>query len=141
MKDNLIKGLVLLILLGGAGWTGYSIGLHHRSEVERRQTLIEEAMTSPDFELGLVLEQKGTFVSSFSALQKLRPGDIDGGIRDVERMCFSAADPVYGKHPETRIVANLLFDDFRHYFQTYCTNRATLTSAEQNLQRNLADWK
>ena len=141
MKRILVNGLVLLVLIGAAAWTGYFIGQHHSSGLGQRETSIEEAMQTPDFKLGLVLEQKGTFVVSFGALQKLRAGDIEGGTRDVERLCFSAADTVYGNHLETRFVAKSFFDDFRDYRQSYRTNRADWSITEQNLERKLADWK
>jgi hypothetical protein len=139
---HIIIGLILLVLVGAAAWIGYSIGQHHRSEVQPRDwASIEQAMKSPDFEVGVVLEQKGTFVVSFGALQKLRAGDIRGGIQEVQTLCFSAADTVYGDHPETRSVAKTFLPDFRHYLQTYCTNRADWTITQENLERKLADWK
>lgn len=142
MKRILITGLALLVLIGAAAWIGYSIEQHRGSEVRQRDwASIQKAMKSPDYELGVVLEQKGTFVGSFGALQKLRAGDIEGGTRDVERLCFAAADTVYGGHPETEFIAKSFLDEFRHYRQTYRTNSADWTIMEQNLERKLADWK
>jgi hypothetical protein len=123
MKRILINGLVLVVLVCAAAWVGYSIG-HRRG-----------------FELGLIPDQRITFVVSFSALQKLRAGDIEGGTREVERVCFSAAETVYSGRPETRLVASTFFGDFRHYRQTYRTNSAAWTPIEQQLEKTLADWK
>ena len=131
----------MLVLVGAATWLGYSIGQRHRSEVGQGEASIEEAMKSPDFELGVVLDRKGTFVVSFSALQKLRAGDIEGGTRNIESLCFAAADTVYGSRPETRVAASSMLDEFRHYRQTYRTNSADWTITEQNLEQKLAKWK
>jgi hypothetical protein len=144
MKRILVKGLVLLVLIVAAAWVGYFIGRYDSSKLEQQEASIasiEEAMKSPDFKLGVVLEQKGTFVVSFGALQKLRAGDIGGGTREVETLCFSAAATVYGSHPETRFVAKSFLDDFKHYRQTYRANNADWSIMERNLERELADWK
>ena len=89
----------------------------------------------------MVLEQKGAFVGSFDALQKIRAGDVEGGTRRIESSCFAAADTVYSGHPETEFVAKSFLEDFRHYRQTYRTNNADWSITEQNLERKLADWK
>ena len=140
MKHIIVR-LILIVLIGAAAWIGYSIGQHHASAGQQRETSLEEAMKSPDFQLGVILEQKGTFVVSFGALQKLRAGDINGGIRSLQSLCFAAADTVYSGHPETRFVAKSFLSDFKHYRRTYCTNSADWTITEQNLERKLADWK
>jgi hypothetical protein len=123
MKRALIVGLVLIGVFVATAWGFYSLG-HRRG-----------------YELGLVLEQKGAFVGSFDALQKIREGNIDGGTRRTESTCFAAADTVYGGHPECDFVAKTFLSDFRHYRQTYRTNSAEWTPMEQNLERELAGWK
>jgi len=123
MKRILINGLVLVVLVCAAAWAGYSIG-HRRG-----------------FELGLVLEQKGTFVGTFDALQKIRAGDVQAGTQRIEHSCFAAADTVYADRPETEFVAKTFLDDFRHYRQTHRTNSADWSITEQNLERKLANWK
>ena len=123
MKRILIKGLILAVIVCAIAWVSYSIG-HRRG-----------------FELGLVLEQKGTFVGTFDALQKIRSGDIEGGTRRIESSCFAAAATVYAGRPETELVAKSFLADFRHYRQTYRNNRADWSIMEQNLERELADWK
>jgi hypothetical protein len=122
MKCIFIKGLVLVAIVCTTDWAAYSIG-HQRG-----------------FKLGLVLEQKGTFVGTFDALQKIRAGDVGAGTQRIESLCSAAADTVYSGQPETRIVANTFFDDFKHYRQTYRTNSAGWSTTEQNLDRKLANW-
>src|SRR5208283_2887437 len=122
MKRILIIVLVFAGAIIATGWAAYSIG-HRRG-----------------YELGLVLEQKGAFVGSFDAVQKLRAGDIEAGTRRIETTCFAAADTVYAGHPECDFVAKTFVSDFRHYRQTYRTNSADWSVMEQNLERKLADW-
>ena len=123
MKRTLVIGLVFIGAIVATAWASYSLG-HHRG-----------------YELGLVLEQKGAFVGSFDALQKIRAGDIDGGTRRIESTCFAAAGTVYRGHPECDFVAKTFLSDFRHYRQTYRTNSADWTPMEQGLERELANWK
>ena len=120
---RIIKGLVLAAIICGAVWAAYFIG-HRRG-----------------YDLGLVLSQKGAFVGTFDALQKLRAGELEAGIRRIESSCFAAADTVYAGRPETEFVAKSFLADFRHYRQTYRTNSAEWSIAEQNLERKLVDWK
>jgi hypothetical protein len=122
MKRILITGTVLAGVVIATSWLAYSIG-HRRG-----------------FELGLVLEQKGAFVGTFDALQKIRAGDIEAGTRRLESSCFAAADTVYSGYPETRVVASSFLDDFRHYRKTYRANSADWSITEQNLERKLAGW-
>jgi hypothetical protein len=123
MKRILIIGLVFVGVIIATAWASYSVG--HRRGYER----------------GLVLGQKGAFVGSFDALQKIRAGDIEAGTRRIETTCFSAADTVYAGHPECDFVAKTFLNDFRHYRQTYRTNGADWSVAEQNLERKLVAWK
>jgi len=123
MKRTFIIGLVFIGAIIVTAWASYSVG-HRRG-----------------YELGLILEQKGAFVGSFDALQKIRAGDIDGGTRRTESTCFAAAATVYAGHPECDFVAKSFLSDFRHYRQTYRTNSAEWTPMEQNLESELADWK
>lgn len=113
----------MVVIVCAVAWAAYSIG-HRRG-----------------FELGLVLEQKGIFVGTFDALQKIRSGAVGAGTQRIESLCFRAADTVYAGRPETRSVAETFFDDFRHYRQTYRTNSADWSITEQNLERKLTDWK
>lgn len=123
MKRILINGLVLVSLICAAAWVAYSIG-HRRG-----------------YDLGLALDQKGVFVGTFDALQKIRAGEVEAGTRRIETSCFEAADSVYAGRPETEFIAKSLLGDFRHYRQTYRTNSADWSITEQNLERKLADWK
>jgi len=123
MKRTLIAGLVFIGAIVATAFASYSLG-HRRG-----------------YELGLVLEQKGAFVGSFDALQKIRAGDIAGGTQRIQSTCFAAAATVYAGHPECGFVAKTFLTDFRHYRQTYCTNSAEWTPTEQNLERELATWK
>ena len=123
MKRILIIGLVLVGAIVATAWASYSLG-HRRG-----------------YELGLVLEEKGAFVGSFDALQKIRAGDVEAGTRRIESSCFAAADTVYAGHPECDFIAKTFVSDFRHYRQTYRTNSVEWSITEQNLERKLADWK
>jgi len=40
--------------------------------------------------------QNGTFVGSLGALNRLRAGDINSGTEQIEVLCFSSANVVYG---------------------------------------------
>ncbi len=122
MKRTLVIGLVLIGVIIATAWVSYSLG-HRRG-----------------YELRLVLEQKGLFVGTLDALQKLRAGDVEAGTRRIEKTCFVAAGKVYAGHPECDFVAKTFLTDFRHYRQTYRTNRADWSIAEQNLETKLADW-
>jgi hypothetical protein len=121
MKRFLLLGLVLA-LMSGAAWASYSLGYQR------------------GFDRALVL-QNGTFVGTFDAMQKLRSGDVDGGTRRIEALCFSAANTVYSGRGTSRFVATTFFSDFKKYRQTYRDNRGNWTVAEQNLERKLDNWK
>lgn len=122
MKRILIIEVFAVALIATA-WISYSIG-HRRG-----------------YELAVVLEQKGAFVGSFDALQKIRAGDIQGATQRIESTCFAAADTVYGSHPECDFVAKTFLSDFRRYRQTYRSNSADWSIMEQNLERKLGDRK
>lgn len=86
--------------------------------------------------------QKGTFVGTMDALEKLRAGQTDEGIRRIESLCFSAAntlyeDPRYRDHIVTKSFAQPLI----HYRETYRTNRAEWTPAEERLEGLLVSWR
>ncbi len=121
MKRFLLLGAILLLLcaIGSASYfVGYQRG----------------------FDRALVL-QNGTFVGTFDALQKLRAGDVEGGTRRIETLCFSAANTVYSDRAASQFVAKSFVRDFRNYRQTYRTNRVDWTVAEENLETKLANWK
>jgi hypothetical protein len=71
--------------------------------------------------------QKGTFVGTLDALQKLRAGDVADGTRRIEALCFSAAgmlysDPDYRDQFVTRTFAPVLIQ----YRAAYRGNRTIL---------------
>jgi hypothetical protein len=117
MKRIIVSGAVLAVVCAAA-WAAYSIGYRR------------------GFDRALIL-QNGTFVGTFDALQKIRAGDVDGGTRRIESLCFSAANTVYGDRPAGEFVAKTFLDEFRRYRQTYRSNSAEWTVAEQNLERKL----
>ncbi len=121
MKRVLLPGAVL-VLACGVGCAGYFVGYHR------------------GFDRAVVL-QNGTFVGTFDALQKLRSGDLEGGTRRIETLCFSAANTVYGGRPVSQFVAKTFVQDFKEYRQTYRSNRTDWTAAEENLETKLAEWK
>ncbi len=115
---RIIISAVLLAVVCAAAWAAYSIG--HRRGFDRA--------------LGL---QNGTFVGTFDALQKIRAGDVEGGTRRIETLCFSSANTVYSDRPAGDFVAKTFLDEFRKYRQTYRNNATEWTIAEQNLERKL----
>ena len=117
MKRIIVSGVVLVVVCAAA-WAAYSIGYRR------------------GFDRALIL-QNGTFVGTFDALQKIRAGDVEGGTRRIESLCFLAANTVYSDRPAGEFVAKTFLDDFRHYRQTYRSNSAEWTVAEQNLERKL----
>jgi hypothetical protein len=112
----------VLVLMCGAAYASYSLGYRR------------------GFDHALVI-QNGTFVGTFDALEKLRAGDLEGGTRRIEAMCFSAANTVYSGRGASRFVASTFLHDFRNYRQTYHSNRVDWTVAEQSLELKLANWK
>jgi hypothetical protein len=79
--------------------------------------------------------EKGTLVVSLDALQKLRNGDVAGGIGRIETMCFLSAnlllgDSDYSTNPTVKAMATELLA----YRSTYRTNRAEWTPVEEQLQ-------
>jgi len=117
MKRIIVSASVLVVVCAAA-WAAYSIGYRR------------------GFDRALVL-QNGTFVVTFDALQKIRVGDVEGGTRRIESLCFSAANTVYSDRPAGEFVAKTFLDDFRHYRQTYRSNSAEWTVAEKNLEKTL----
>jgi hypothetical protein len=90
--------------------------------------------------------QTGTFVVSLDALDKVRAGDVAGGTKSLEGLCFSSANIVYGdylfRHDfPGQFVGNSMIDDLQHYRRTYCTNNAEWTPMERSLEKNLASWR
>ena len=86
--------------------------------------------------------QKGTFVISLDALQKLRSGDVDRAMRRMETLCFGSAemlysDPAYRDQTITKTLATELIQ----YRASYRTNSSEWTSAEEQLEKHLAIWK
>jgi hypothetical protein len=122
MKRLLIFVAVLLLICGAA-FAGYLFG-HQRG-----------------FENALV-RANSDFVGALDALQKLRAGDIQGGINRVESTAFSCANMVYGSdRARCQAVGKMMLGDIRHYRQTYRTNSSEWTAAEQNLELKLTSWK
>jgi hypothetical protein len=126
MKRIIIIGIVSLIACGVA-WASYFLG-HQRGYHE-----------------ALIL-QASTYVCSLDALDKIRAGDVAGGTRTVEAMCFSAANIIYGdfvfRHDfEGQFTGKSMIDDLQHYRQTYRTNSAEWTPMERSLEKNLASWR
>ena len=90
--------------------------------------------------------QASTFVVSLDALDKIRAGDVSGGTKSVEAMCFSSAAIIYGdpilRHDFVgQVTRKTMIDDLRHYRQTYRTNSAEWTTMERSLEKHLASWR
>lgn len=115
---RIVVGALVLVVVCAAAWAAYFIGYRR------------------GFDRALIL-QNGTFVGTFDALQKIRAGDVEGGTHRIESLCFSAANTVYSDRPAGEFVAKAFLDDFRHYRQSYPSNSAEWTVAEQSLERRL----
>lgn len=90
--------------------------------------------------------QNGTFAGSLSALGRLRTGDINSGTEQIEALCFSSANVVYGdfvfrKGWVGKFDGKSMLEQLRHYRQTYRANSADWTPLERTLEANLASWK
>lgn len=119
MKRIVIVGVVVAAICA-ATWATYCVGYRR------------------GFNRGLIL-WNSTFVGTFDALKKIRAGDVQGGTRRIESLCFSAAYSVYtGRGPTSETIAKGFLDDFRHYRQTYRNNSAEWTPTERSLERELA---
>jgi hypothetical protein len=126
MKYTKQIGIVLLAVCGIA-WASYFLGYQR------------------GYHQALIL-QIGTYVGTLDALDKFRGGDVAGGTKRVESLCFASAEIVYGdfvfRHDfPGQFVGKALFDDLKHYRQTYRTNSAEWTPMKRNLEKNLASWK
>jgi hypothetical protein len=118
MKRIIIVAVVVAAICCAA-WAAYGVGYRR------------------GFDRALILWD-GTFVGTFDALKKIRAGDIEGGTRRIESLCFSAAYSVYtGRGPGSETITKMCLDDFRHYRQTYRSNSAEWTPAERSLEREL----
>jgi hypothetical protein len=118
MKHIIIVAVVVAAICGAA-WGAYGVGYRR------------------GFDRGLILED-GTFVSTFDALKKIRAGDVEGGTRRIETLCFVTAYSVYtGRGPYAETIAKGFLDDFRHYRWTYRNNSAEWSPTERYLEREL----
>ena len=123
MKRILVSTVVLIAIICSAVWAAYSIGYRR------------------GFDRALVLDQKGVFVGTFDALQKIRAGQIEAGTQRIEGSCFAAANSVYAGHSDCQFVASTFLKEFRLYRQAYRTNVAEWSIVEQTLERKLNGWK
>ena len=104
--------LTALIVGPACWWVGHRSGMHES--------------------LGL---EKGTLVGSIDALTKLRKGDVDGGTRRLEKMCFLAADLLLGDRDyAANSTVKAMVPELLAYRNTYRTNRTEWTPAEERLQ-------
>jgi hypothetical protein len=109
-----ILGAFLTALIVGPAcwWVGHRSGMHES--------------------LGL---EKGTLVGSIDALQKLRNGDVDGGTRRLEKMCFLSADLMLGDSEYAlNSTVKAMVPELLAYRNKYRTNSAEWTPAEERLQ-------
>jgi hypothetical protein len=85
---------------------------------------------------------KAAFVMTMGALNKLRAGDTNDGIRKVESLCFASAIMVYSDPACRDSNVSLLYaPDLIQYRSKYRSHPAEWTPAETNLERILADWR
>jgi hypothetical protein len=86
--------------------------------------------------------EKGAFIVSLDALQKLRGGDIGQATRNMEKLCFSSADMFYRDASyQDRMETKTFIQDLTQYRASYRTNRAEWTATEEQLEKHLASWK
>src|SRR5438552_2549514 len=103
MKHIIIVAVVVAAICGAA-WAAYGVGYRR------------------GFDRSLIL-WNSTFVSTFEALKKIRAGDVEGGTRRIEILCFATAYSVYtGRGAGSETIAKMSLDDFRHYRRTYRNN-------------------
>ncbi len=126
MKHIIIIGIVSLIFCG-AVWVSNFLGYHR------------------GYHEALIL-QTATFVGSLDALDKIRAGDVAGGTKTVESLCFSSANIVYGdfefRHDSlVQFLEKSMIDDLQRYRQTYRTNSTEWTPMERSLEKHLASWR
>jgi hypothetical protein len=85
---------------------------------------------------------KAAFVMSMGALDKLRAGDTNDGIRKIESLCFASAIVVYSDPTYRDSHVSLLYaPDLIQYRSKYRSNHAEWTPAETKLETILADWR
>lgn len=119
MKRPLFIITVVAVLLAGGAlltFTGYRAGQRHT--------------------LGL---QKGTFVGTVDALERIRKGDIEGGTRRIESLCFSSAVSLMtDSHYRENVAVRTLTPSLVSYRQSFRTNQSEWTPMERRLERLLA---
>jgi hypothetical protein len=86
--------------------------------------------------------QKGTFVGSLDALQKLRAGNIPDTTERIETLCFLSAELLYSD-PAFRddFLTKTLLPDLIQYRASYRANGSEWTPVERKLEATLAKWK
>src|ERR1035438_5312756 len=123
MKRTIIIGLVLVAIICAAAWASYSIGYQR------------------GLDFMLVLDQKRIFVVTLRPLQEIRAGEIEAATLHLETNCFAAADNVYDGRPANQLAAGAFVEALKRYRQTYRTNSAEWSVAEQDLEKKLASWR
>ncbi len=85
---------------------------------------------------------KAAFVMTMGALDKLRAGDTNDGMRKIESLCFASAIVVYSDPAYHDSTVSLLYaPDLIQYRSKYRSNHAEWTPAETNLETILAGWR
>lgn len=85
---------------------------------------------------------KATFVMTMGALDKLRAGDTNDGMRKIESLCFASAIVVYSNPNYRDSNVSLLYaPDLIQYRSKYRSNRSEWTPAETHLETILAGWR
>ena len=85
--------------------------------------------------------QKGTFVVSLDALQKLAGRRSFGGDSAMETLCFSLADMLYSDPAYREVVVTKTFLESLCSIEPPIEPQFEWTRAEQKLETDLASWK
>ncbi len=125
MKRVIIFGILLVISCAASAYVSYSIGYQKSHYLAQRL-------------------RYGDVVVSLDALNDLRAGQADGGIKKVEAIFFSDAQMVY-HDPEFQQqfagITNAAFStEVRQYLASYHTNRSAWTPVMVRLESDLAKW-
>lgn len=83
--------------------------------------------------------QKGTLVGTLAALEDIRRGDVEGGTRRIESLCFmSAVVLMADDHYQSDVAVRTFTPTLVNYRHSYCTNQADWTPMERQLESLLA---
>jgi hypothetical protein len=79
--------------------------------------------------------QKGTLVGTLDALERIRSGDTEGGIRRIESLCFMSAEILMAdSHYRSNFTVRTFTPKLISYRRAYRTNQNDWSPMEQQLE-------